>query len=417
MQKRICILDFSGTEIRAGILMNDQFESIDLSLPWEVGFREDTDATLIPCFGDAIGPIDPNRPTEVRFSALDVQLKDITDEQTLECLLDAFITEIFHRRLPEHGYPIEAMSVYIITPYQWKPVHRQQLRSAIRKNQSDSPRVGLTSPKLTVRGMLSQVLCLVVCYQKAWMELLTEANGLHLFLIDFVRNDMLIYQMFCKHTEDTVSVVLCDILRFPDYFIDIKNRISDIQKTLQTDSGKVPVTVAFSGRVNDDDAKTIIEGSKALCSATFLGSQEAATLSGGAELIHQFEKADLAKSLHFVYHFRFGVRLPDNEWVELVPKKWQPPYHHKKAFRVTGVLEAFTIDLYCGLSLSRNSDVHHLATLEIDYPKDSNFSSRNPAEFILSVTLKDASRGTFTVHFPYPQEPRSVEFAIPVLMD
>ena len=416
MQKRVCIIDFSGTQIGVRILIDDQFEPIDLNLPWEVGFRQETDGILVACFGETLDRLNPNHPAEVRFTALDVHLKEITDVKTLECLFDAFLEEIFHRRLPEHGHPIEAMPVYVITPHQWKPVHRQQLRSVIKKNQSDSPVVGLTSSKLTFRGMLSQVLCLAACYQKAWMDILTKANEFHLFLIDFTRNDIIVYQMFCKQTEDSVTLELCDILRFPDYFMDIDNQISDVQKTLQMGKKNVPVAVAFSGRI-DDDAKTIIDWLQAHCSATFLRLQEIATLSGGTELIHQFEETNLAKPLHFVYHFRFGVRLPDGEWVELVPKTWAPPYHRKKAFRVTGVLEEFDIHLYCGLSLSDNSSVHHLATLGIDYPKDSNFSSRNPMEFILSVTLNDSSHGTFTVHFPNPDEQKSVEFTVPALMD
>ena len=416
MQKSICLIDFSASEIQIRISDANPAKAVDFNLPWEVGFRQETEETLAACFGEALDRLDPNHPAEVRFTALDVHLKEITDVKTLECLFDAFLAEIFHRRLPEHGHPIEAMSVYVITPYQWKPVHRQQLRSVIKKNQSDSPVVGLTSPKLALRGMLSQVLCLAACYQKAWMDILTKANTLRLFLIDFVGNDIIVYQMFCKQMEDYVTVELCDILRFPDYFMDIDNQISDVQKTLQTGRKNVPVAVAFSGRI-DDDAETIIDRLQAFCSATFLGFEEAATLSGGAALIHQFEETNLAKPLHFVYHFCFGVRLPDGKWVELVPKTWTPPYHRKKAFSVTGVPEEFAIDLYCGLSLSDNSDVHHLATLEIGYPKDSNFSSRNPAEFILSVILNDSSHGRFTVHFPNPDEQKSVEFTLPVLMD
>ena len=416
MQKRVCIIDFSGTEIRTGILIDDQFEPIDLKLPWKVGFRLETDNTLVSCFDKAFDQLDPNHPSEVRFTALDVHLKEITDVNTLECLFTAFLEEIFHRRLPEHGHPIEAMSVYVITPYQWKPVHRQQLRSVIKKIQSDSPVVGLTSSKLIFRGMLSQVLCLATYYQKAWIDILTNASEFHLFLIDFTRHDIIVYQMFCKQMENYITVELCDILRFPDYFMDIDNQISDVQKTLQTSRKNVPVVVAFSGRINDD-AKTVIDWLQTLCSATFLGPQETATLSGGAELIHQFEGTNLAKPLHFIYHFCFGVRLPDGEWVELVPKTWTPPYHRKKAFRVTGALEEFDIHLYCGLSLSGNSDVHHLATLKIDCPEDSNFSSRNPMEFILSITLNDSSHGTFAVHFSNPDEQKSVEFTVPVLMD
>ena len=101
--------------------------------------------------------------------------------------------------------------------------------------------------------------------------------------------------------------------------------------------------------------------------------------------------------------------------IELVPKTWTPPYHRKKAFRVTGTRNKIYIPLFCGMSLSDNSDVHHLATIEIDYSED--FPSRNSDEFILSLTLNDATHGTFTVHLPSPREPISVEFMVPVLMD
>lgn len=415
MQKCACIIDFSGTEIGIGILIDDQFKFIDLNLPWKVGFRQECDNTLVPYLGSAVDRLDPNRPTEVRFTALDVHLKEITDVKTLEYLFSAFLEEIFHRRLPDHGPPIETMPVYAITPYQWKPVHRQQLRSVLKKIQSASPVARLTSSKLTFRGMLSQVLCLAACYQKAWMEILTKTNEFHLFFIDFTRHDIIVYQMYCKQMVDSVTVELCDILRFSNYFMDIDNQISDIQKTLQIDRKNLPVAIAFSGRI--DDAQTIIERLPTLCNAIFLGSQEAATLFGGAELIHQFEETNLAKSLHFVHYFCFGVRLPDGKWIELVPKTWTPPYHRKKAFRITGEFEKFDIHLYCGMSLSNNSDVHYLTTLEIDSPKDGNYSSRNPMEFILSVTLNDSSHGTFAVHFPYPDEQKSTEFTVPVLMD
>ena len=415
MQKSVCLIDFSADEIRIRILPADPSNAIDLNLPWEVGFRQEFDNTLVACFGEALDRLDPNRLAEVRFTALDVHLKEITDVKTLECLFTAFLEEIFHRRLPEYGHSIEAMPVYVIIPYQWKPVHRQQLRSVFKKIQSDSPVARFTSSKLTFRGMLSQVLCLVACYQKAWMKILTKTNEFHLFFIDFTRHDLILYQMICKQTENHITVELCDILRFSDYFMDIDNQISDIQKTLETERKNLPVAVAFSGRI--DDAQTIIERLPTLCNATFLESRETATLSGGAALIHQFDGTNLTNPLHFLYNFCFGIRLPDGEWVKLVPKAWIPPYHCKKAFRITGTLEKFAIHLYCGLSLSDNSDVHHLATLEIDSPEIGNFSSCSPMECILSVTLNDFSHGTFAVHFPNPDEQKSVEFIVPVLMD
>ena len=118
-----------------------------------------------------------------------------------------------------------------------------------------------------------------------------------------------------------------------------------------------------------------------------------------------------------MYHHCFGVRLPDGKNVELVPNTWIPPYHCKKAFRVTGNVKEFNIHLYCGLSMTANSDVHHLATLEIVPQENKKYTLNSPMEFILSVTLSDATRGIFALHLPNPQETRSVEFTIPVLMD
>ena len=118
---------------------------------------------------------------------------------------------------------------------------------------------------------------------------------------------------------------------------------------------------------------------------------------------------------HFIYNFCFGVQLPDEQWIELVPKTWTPPYHRKKAFRVTGTLNKIYIPLFCGMSLSDDSNVHHLATIEIDYSED--LPPRNSDEFILSISLNDLTHGTVTVHFPSPREPISVEFKVPVLMD
>ena len=160
-----------------------------------------------------------------------------------------------------------------------------------------------------------------------------------------------------------------------------------------------------------------IELLQARCSATFLEPQETATLLGGAELARQFEEKNLEKPLHFVYHFCFGVRLPDGKWVELVPNTWAPPYHRKKAFRVTGDVTEFDVHLFCGLSMTENSDVLHLATLEIVPQENKKYTLNSPMEFILSVTLNDATHGTFVLHLPNPQETKSVEFTVPVLMD
>ena len=417
MPKSICIINLSAPEIQITVLVDNQLQDINLSLPWEVGFRQENDDTLVPCFGDALEQLNSNQPAEVRFPDLDVKFKEITDEKTLQCLFHAFFEEIFHQQLSEHGYPIDAMSVYTITPYQWTPSHRQQLRWALKRVKSEEQVSFLNPSNVTLRGVLSQVLCLSAYYQKAWMDILTDANNCHLFLIDFARNDFVVYQMICSQLEDNVTVELTDMLRFTDYFLEKEKKISGVQKALQKVADEQHVVVGFSGRIDDDVALTIIESLHARCSTTFLEPKAAATLLGGAELVRQFEKKNLEKPLHFVYRFCYGVRLPDGKWVELAPKTWIPPYHCKKAFRVTGSLEKFDVQLFCGLSLTDNSDVHYVATLEIIPPENKKYTLNSPMEFILSVTLNDATHGTFAVHFPNPQEPRSVEFAVPTLMD
>ena len=411
MQKRISIINLSAPEIQVRVLADPQLEAADLSLPWEVGFRQEMDGTLIPCFDEAFERLDPNHPKEVQFAELDVFLKEITDVETLEHLFRAFLEEIFHRRLPEHGYPIEAMTVYVIVPYQWTYVHRQQLRKALKSIQDDSQITGLNPPAVILRGMLSQVLCLIIYYQEAWANILATESRIHLFLVDFERRDLILYQLFCQQAVDDLKVELRDIRRFPDFFMDREKQVSDVQRSLQTVKENLTVAVGFSGRINSG-ARDIIELLKTRCEAIFLEPQETAPLLGGTELIQQFETKKFTKTLHFNYQFCFGVRLPDGEWVELIPKTSSPPCHRKKAFRVTGVLEPFDIYLCCGLSLTNNSDVHQLAVLEIN-----SVESSRTLDFVLSVALSDSTHGTFTVNLPDRHEPRSVEFTVPVLMD
>ena len=417
MPKSICIINLSVPEIQITVLVDNQLRDTNLSLPWEVGFRQENDDTLVPCFGEAFKRLSSNHPAEVRFPDLDVKFKEIADEETLQCLLHAFFEEIFHQHLPEHGYPIDAMSVYAITPYQWTPTHRQQLRKALKCLKSDVQVSFLKPSTVTLRGVLSQILCLSAYYQKAWMDILTDANNCHLFLIDFARNDFVVYQMICSQLQDNVMVELTDMLRFTDYFLEIEKKIAGVQKVLQKVENEQHVVVGFSGRIGDDVALTIIESLHARCSATFLEPQATATLLGGAELVRQFEEKNLERPLHFVYHFCYGVRLPDGKWVELAPKTWTPPYHRKKAFRVTGSLEKFDVQLFCGLSLTDNSDVHYVATLEIIPPENKKYTLNSPMEFVLSVTLNDATHGTFALHLPNSQEPKSVDFSVPVFMD
>ena len=409
MQKRVCIINLSTSEIQIKVLADRGLEAINFSLPWEVGFRQETDGTLVACFGEAFDGLDSNNPNEIQFPDLDLFFKEITDAETLACIFNAFFEEIFQRRLPE-----VALSVCIITPYQWKSVHRQQLRKILKSTKNNIQLPGLNPPNVILRCMINQILCLTTSYQETWEELLTHANKLHLFLVDCARQDLILYQLVCKQSSDCVTVELSDSLLFPGISMDRKKQASNVQRTIETVAEKLPVAIGFSDMVKDS-AKDMIELLQSRCNATFLEPQEEATLLEGTKLIQQFTENSVAKPLHFIYNFCFGVQLPDGQWVELVPKTWTPPYHRKKAFRATGTLNKIYIPLFCGMSLSDNSDVHHLATIEIDYSED--FPSHNSDEIILSVTLNDATHGTFTVHFPSPREPISVEFKVPVLME
>ena len=412
MPRRVCLINLSVSEVEIKVLADRECEAINFSLPWDVGFRQEYKGGLVACFGEAFENLDSNKPNEIQFPDLDVFFKEITDTETVACIFNAYFEEIFLRRLPEGAF-----SVYIITPYQWKSVHRQQLRKILKstsKNNIQFPR--LNPLNVVLRCMINQILCLATCYRETWEGLLTHANKLHLFLVDCARRDLILYQLVCKQLPDCVTAELSDILRFPDFFINTKKNVSDLQHILTNVEEGPPVAIGFSHMVKGN-AKDMIELLQPRCSATFIEPQEEVTLSGATELIRQFTGESVAKPLHFVYNFCFGVQLPDGRWVELVPKTWMPPCHRKKAFRVTGTLNKIYIPLFCGMSLSDNSDVHHLATIEIDYLEDSNFSSRNSRELILSVTLNDATHGTFTVHFPSPREPISVNFEVPVLMD
>ena len=409
MQKRVCIINLSTSEIQIKVLADPELAAINLSLPWNVGFRQEDDGTLVACFGEAFESLDSNNPKEIQFSDLDVFLKDLTDPETLACIFNAYFEGIFQQRLPEI-----ALSVYIITPYQWKSIHRQQLRKILKSTQNNIQFPEFNPSNVILRGMINQILCLTACYREVWEELLTHASKIQLFLIDCAGQDLILYQLVCKQLSDCVTVELSDSLRLPDFFINRKKNASGVQCIFKTIEEKLPVAVGFSDSVTDN-AKSIVELLQSRCSATFIEPQEEATLLGGMKLIQQFTGKHVAKPLHFIYNFCFGVQLPDGQWVELVPKTWTPPYHRKKAFRVTGTLNKIYIPLFCGMSLSDNSDVHHLATIEIDYSED--FPSRNSDEFILSVSLNDLTHGTFIVLFPSPREPISVEFKVPVLME
>lgn len=417
MSTRVCIINLSAPEIQIEVLGGSQTENITLRLPWEVGFRQENDGSLVACFGETLQHLNPNHPAEVRFTDLDVRFKDIADERTLACLLNAFFEEIFHRLLPENGCPIEGVSVYTIVPYQWKPVHRRQLRQTLKGLKSHT-RVSLLNPSsVTLRCIFSQILCLSAYYQRTWANTNTDTNSCHLFLIDFARSDCVIYQTFCQELEDSVVVQLTDIFQLIDFFSDRNKKVSEVQKAFQKVDEQKSVVVGVSGRINDESAQTFIDSLQEGSSATFLDRQENAGLLGAVGLVQQFEEKSLEKPLHFGYRLCFGVRLPDGKLVQLVPNTWVPPYQTQKAFRVTGNPREFYVHLYCGVSMTENSSVIHLATLEVAPEKNRNYTLSSPMEFVLSVTLNATTHGTFAVHLPQPQESAGVEFAIPVLMD
>ena len=407
MQKQTCIIDLSGTEIRAGIITDEQFQTIELNLPWDIGFRQEND-TLVACFGEELNGIDPNRPNEVKFTTLDVKLKDITDPKTLNCLFGAFIEEILHQRFREHGYDIQDMSVYVIAPYQWTPTHREQFRKAFKRVSRELPTASFITLHVKLRGLLSQILCLTICFLK---ELSDTHNDLHLCLIDFTRHNIILYQLFCEESSDSINVELRDIICLTDYFMNVSASVSELQRIIQKTGDIVPVFVGYSGRINDDVAKTTIRLLEGRFPSIYLEPQQTAALLGGAKLIQQFEEKTLEKPIHFTHAFCFGVRMPDGKCYELIPKTWKPPYTRKKAFRISNNAEKFDVHLLCGLSVTEKSDIHHIATLEID------MIDRNTKDFVLSVSLHSFSYGTFAVHLPNSQEEISVDFSIPVLMD
>lgn len=410
MQKRVCIINLSEPEIEIAVLADGKLEPINFSLPWKVGFRQEANGILTTCFGEAYEKLDPNNSNEVQFSELDVFLKEITDPETLTCIFSAYIEEIFQRRLLE-----EALSVYIITPYQWQTVHRQQLRNVLKSNINNIQSTGFSQPNVILRGMINQILCLITCYRDDLEDLLTDSSELQLFLVDIARQDIILYQLDCKLLSDCISVELSNALRFTDYILNTPELVSDIDNRCIAVEETMPVVFVFSGRI--DDATVILEQLKSRCNATFLEPQGGTTLLGGTKLIRQFAGKSDDIPIHFVYQFCFGTQLPDGKWVELVPKTWTPPYNMKKAFRVTGKLDKIHIPLFCGMSFTEDSEVHHLATIEIDYSRDDPFTSRKSDEFVLSVTLNDVTHGTFTVIFQSPREPISIDFTVPVLMD
>ena len=199
----------------------------------EIGFRQEDD-TLVACFGEELKRIDANRPNEVNFTTLDVKLKDISDPKALNCLFGAFIEEIIHQRLREHGYDIQVMSIYVITPYQWKRTHRDHFRKAFKRFSRELPVASLHHLKYKTAWLLSQILCLTVFFLK---DISNTHNELLLYLIDFTRKDLILYQLYCEDSSDSMNVELRDTLCMTDYFMDVSTSVSELQRIMPKDSG------------------------------------------------------------------------------------------------------------------------------------------------------------------------------------
>ena len=201
MPTRVCLINLSASEVEIKILADRECEAINFSLPWDIGFRQEHTGRLVACFGEAFENLDSNKPNEIQFPDLDVFFKEIADSETVACIFNAYLEEIFLQRLPEGAF-----SVHIITPYQWKSVHRQQLRKilkSISKNNMHFPR--LNPLNVVLRCMINQILCLTTCYRETWENILTHANKLHLFLVDCARQDLILYQLVCKQSPDCVT--------------------------------------------------------------------------------------------------------------------------------------------------------------------------------------------------------------------
>ncbi len=410
MSKNTCIINLSAPEIQVVVLDNSQHNDINISLPWELGFREESNGDLVSHFREDVIRLNPNHPNEVRFRDLYAKFKDIKDTEVLECFFNAFFEEIL-KQLPHNQY-----SIYTITPYHWTPIHRQQLRKAIKQTKLDPQISFLKQTAVTHRGMLSQILCLSAYYQRMLSDILTDSKKCHLFMIDFTASDFVVYQTLCCQSDDNSKVELVDISQFTN--LDTNSKIRSLQKKIEKVEGDLSTVIGFSGSIGDNQiAQTLISLIQSRCDALYLEPQETATLLGATELVRQFNEKNTKNNIHFIYHFCFGVQLPDGKLVELVPADCGKPYHRKKAFQFTGNVEKFYIHLVCGLSMNKNSDVLHLATHEIIPPVDKKYNLRSPMEFLLSVTLNDYIHGTFGLHLPNPEDQKTVDFTIPVLMD
>lgn len=431
MDELICIIDLSAPEILAGILTQGESESdwefhaLALNLPWRVGFQQQPDGSLLVCFGEAFNQLDSNAPNEVRFPELDLYFKEITDAPTLHCLFKAFFEEIFERKLPSLGYETQAVILYVITPHQWQAVHRAQLRQTLKRD----------FPRLTLKGCLNQNLCTAIYYlyqgerHTEWTRALAEVGSLNMFLFDFRESELTLWKLECHTTLAEQTFNLCDIRRYTDYlFSDRDEIVSAISAFIASpEVPSIPAAIGGFG-VTDSQREAIVESVLAHCRNVWkqksaynlldskaFDSHYAVSLEGGVQLIRLFQMAQLEKPFCFTYRFCFGVRLPDGNWAEIIPKDTAPPCERKRAFRVTGQLKPFYLNLYCGLSLTDDSSLRRIASLEVN--PDASMRSNNSMEFIVSVALSDYTKGEFAVLLPQQSEPKSIEFTVPVLMD
>jgi len=452
MGEEICVLDYSAPEILACLLRSPEIQHLELNLPLEVGFQQRDDGSLIACFGDAFKHLDPNAKNTVRFPELEIYMKELADEVTLEAIFKAFASEIFERRLPDMGYfqDAQATELYVIMPHQWQVVHREQLRQALKQYR----------PKLTLKGCVSEVFCAIAYYlfrddkHAELTNALTDTGELDLFIFDFRIHELKIWHVSCCQTESEHIFDIQDVRLYPNYLFEEKKKfVSSINAFIRTaPKSKEHVALRGFGVIEpqrEEFVKSLLAQYHGFAEEDNIESKIDLSpfkphynvcLEGLATLIDFLKNEErLKKNLCFKYQFCFGIRLPvakfgtsalssansdeavypDQKFVEILPKNSTPPCESKRAFRLTGRTETFYLDLLCGLTLAENSCVIHLASHDVsfdDYRGETMCSPSNGSlEFIVSVELEDYTKGKFSVILPQGKT-QMTEFTVPTLM-
>lgn len=436
MEKEIYALDFSAPEILACSLHLPEVQHLELNLPWEVGFQGRDDGSLIACFGDDFKNLDPNAPNTVRFPDLEIYLKELRDELTLGSIFDAFAVEILEKRLPEMGYLRNEKSaeLYVITPYQWQAVHRVQLRQALKSYHVASSLRGdtfHTGSRITLKSCVSEIFCAIAYYffrsdnRSELTNALADSGEPDLFIFDFRKHELKIWLVGCSQTESEQIFEIRDIRIYPDYlFEEEEELIQAINAFIKAEQRSKEQTVLRGFGVIDPQRVEFVTSLLAqyyeeeVTSQFDLSAFEShynAPLEGLAALIECLKnEGGLPKDLCFKYQFCFGVRLPNQKFVPILSTDATPPCERKRAFRLTGQAETFYLDLFCGLSLTQNSGVIHLASHDVSFSEEMR--KDGSLEFIVSVELEDYTKGRFSVILPQG-ETQTTEFFVPALMD